>query len=179
MTDQMTEVVEDWVDVPPETQSETLSAQAIALIKSRSFKAVRPESELMVVNMAKDRNDIGMLQQIIRYAAEYQLGCIYRSVVALRHSGATESSLTKEHLDACEAMIRAIINLMRAEFSATTENEKRSYEEMTDYAVVHCRESHIIARLVQERKVSSLRELLVILNGMRKIEAGVLGDGFI
>lgn len=179
MTNQTDEISEDCFDVLIEAQSETLSAQAIVLINSRSFKAVRSESELAVINMAKSREDIGMLQQIIKYAAEYQLGCVHRSVVALRHSGASEATLTKEHLDACDAMIRAIITVMRAGLTATTEGGKRSYEEMADYAVIHYKESRLIADLVVERKVSSLRELIVILNGMREIEAGVLGDGFI
>jgi hypothetical protein len=176
---QIAEILEDRFDVHLETQSEIFSAQAIALIQSRSFKAVRQESELMVINIAKDRDDVGMLQQIIKHAVGYQVGCIHRSVVALRHSGASEEALTEEHLDACEVMIRAIIAVMRAEFGSTSESRKRAYEEMTNYAVVHYKESRVIADLVQERKVSSLRELIVILNGIRAIEAGALGEGFI
>jgi hypothetical protein len=160
-------------------QSAILSAQALSLIQGRLFKAVSRDSESRVVNLANERNDIGMLQQIIKHGADYQVGCIYRAVVALRHAGHTEETITADHLEACEEMIRAIIGVMRADLSATNEIRKKSYEEMTDYAVVHHKESRVIATILRERKVSSLRELIIILNGIREIDAGVLGEGFI
>lgn len=158
----------------------TLTKLAYQVIKSRRFYGVQRESETAVMKDAVARGDRVLLQAIIDFGPYYQSGAIARACLALREDSTNGSySVTRDHVRAADVMINAIVSVMREDLSPTNEIREQAYTEMSDYAVVHYAEASRIAKIVSERKVGSLPELLVILEGMRGTGAGVLGEGFI
>lgn len=163
-----------------ETRAEELAGQARDIIRSREIHGVSRSSEEKVVSDAQARCDLIALHAIIDYGYSHQAGCIHRAATALREASRNgQYRVGLEHVEAAAAMIVAIISVVREDLSPMNAIRRQAFTDMADYAVTHHEESRTIATIVRERKVSSLRELIVIMNGIREIEAGVLGEGFI
>jgi hypothetical protein len=164
-----------------ESEVQELSNQALSVIRSREFFGVPRDGEERTVADAKSRCDLMTLQAMIDYGSSHQVGCVHRAATALREASfnGDDYRISLEHVEAAALMIGAVISVMRDDLSPPSVIQRQAYTEITDYGVIHHEDSHRIATIVRERKVSSLRELLIVLNGMRELEAGVLGEGFI
>ena len=151
------------------------------VFESRTFYAVSPRSEENLIKEAVLEQDFQMLLAFVEHGPYYQAGCIKRGVLALREKG-RESELNDVHLQAANTIISAVVEALRNSTDINVHLDielERNYTEMTGYAVVHHAEAEIIASLIRDRKVTLMSEMLLMLEGIRGLNAVPLQDGFL
>jgi hypothetical protein len=160
---------------------EIAAHHAYETVGARKIFAVQQESERSLIHKAFLRQDFPMLTAFIRYGHEYQLGCVNKSVKALRDNG-TDADLNEVHVRAAQIMIEAVVQAYRENPDLDAhrdENLKAQYNAMICHGVINHGFAEVVARLITDRKVKSADEMLVILESMSDLGALPLSDGFL